>query len=334
MVLKLRLYYQSFKMEKRQTSILTGLITEVTNYGSGDHYNDPACGNYGVSDLVVSELKGNESRKRKIAKVLATRKLRYGNPKVFIADNGNLQVTDRGFTKRTVDSLLSEYPKDLPSVIDEALINLSKLVEEPSQGIEITELERWYLYAHDEQSQSYNLEQLLNFEYIKLVEGDLDGGAIDLKSPLIRIETKGWKRIQEINANSKDSKKVFVAMWFDQSMNKFYDNAIQPALEFLDYQPIRIDKEEHNNKICDQIIAEIRKSRFVIADFTGSRGGVYFEAGYAQGLGIPVIWTVSKEFFDKDGIHFDTRQYNHIIYEDVQDLSAKLINRIEATIHK
>lgn len=79
------------------------------------------------------------------------------------------------------------------------------------------------------------------------------------------------------------------------------------------------------------IVAEIRKSSFLIADFTGDRGGVYFEAGFAKGLGIPVIFSCKKgEWTDK--LHFDTRQYNHIIWETPTDLAVKLQNRIAATI--
>ena len=91
-----------------------------------------------------------------------------------------------------------------------------------------------------------------------------------------------------------------------------------------------MDLKEHNEKICDAIIAEIRKSKFVVTDFTGHRGGVYFEAGYALGLGLPVIWTCSKD--DLDGSNFDTRQYNHIVWESDEELFEKLRRRIEATI--
>ena len=93
---------------------------------------------------------------------------------------------------------------------------------------------------------------------------------------------------------------------------------------------MRIDKTEHNDKICDRIISEIRTSGLVIADFTGQRGGVYFEAGYAMGLGIPVIWTCRSS--DVDGLHFDTRQYNHISWDSAEDLRIKLVNRIRATL--
>ena len=88
----------------------------------------------------------------------------------------------------------------------------------------------------------------------------------------------------------------------------------------------------HNNKIDDEIVAGIRRSKFLVADFTSHRGGVYFEAGLAIGLGLPVIWLCRKDELEKT--HFDTRQYNFIVWETDQavELSRALQNRIEATI--
>ena len=77
--------------------------------------------------------------------------------------------------------------------------------------------------------------------------------------------------------------------------------------------PVRIDLLQHNEKICDKILAEIRSCQFIIADFTLQRAGVYFEAGFAMGLGRPVIWTCMEDDFENT--HFDTRQYNHIVWE-------------------
>ncbi|MDH3514509.1 MAG: nucleoside 2-deoxyribosyltransferase, partial [Gammaproteobacteria bacterium] len=89
---------------------------------------------------------------------------------------------------------------------------------------------------------------------------------------------------------------------------------------------------EHNDDINDRIIAEIRKSRFVVADFTGNRGGVYFEAGFALGLGKPVIWTCKRSFFEEHGVHFDTQARNHILWDEPADLRRALQARIEATV--
>jgi len=123
-------------------------------------------------------------------------------------------------------------------------------------------------------------------------------------------------------------------MWFHADTNEAYLEGIQPALIDSGWKAMRIDKKEHNNKIDDEIIAEIRRSRFLIADFTcepkNARGGVYFEAGFALGLGLPVIWTC-KETSLAD-LHFDTRQYAHIVWKSPSDLYTQLKDRIGATI--
>ncbi len=109
---------------------------------------------------------------------------------------------------------------------------------------------------------------------------------------------------------------------------------IEPAIRDSGYKALRVDQKEHINKIDDEIIAEIRRSRFVVADFTSRegqpRGGVYFEAGFAYGIAIPVICMCRTDLIGS--VHFDTRQFNHITWEDPTDLYTKLRNRIGAVI--
>lgn len=111
-----------------------------------------------------------------------------------------------------------------------------------------------------------------------------------------------------------------------------WQEAFYQAIKQAGYSPLRIDKQEHNNKIDDEIIASTRGARFMVADFTGGRGGVYFEAGFAAGLNKPVIWTVREDWLSQ--LHFDTRQFKHIPWKE-SDLTAfrsALKNRIEATL--
>jgi hypothetical protein len=133
---------------------------------------------------------------------------------------------------------------------------------------------------------------------------------------------------------STASDTAFIAMWFAPEVSIAFDEGIVPAVEELGYRPVRIDRQEHNNKIDDEIIAAIRRARFVIADFScgpdGVRGGVYYEAGFAAGLGIPVIHMVREK--DVGTLHFDTRQINHIVWSNPVDLRQKLVNRIGATL--
>jgi hypothetical protein len=150
----------------------------------------------------------------------------------------------------------------------------------------------------------------------------------------LMLRPPGYARLAELDGINSGSKQAFVAMWFDDTMKAAYDDGIGPAIREAGYEPMRIDRKDHNNKIDDEIIAEIRRSRFLVADFTqgdaGARGGVYYEAGFAHGLNLPVIFTCRADAIGK--VHFDTRQYNHITWENPKELKERLAKRISATL--
>ena len=158
---------------------------------------------------------------------------------------------------------------------------------------------------------------------------------IDLRNGYV-LTVKGYARLAELETANTESSQGFVAMWFDDSTQKAWEEGIKLGVEDAGYKPVRIDEQEHNDKIDDRIIAEIRRSRFIVADFTqgkkGTRGGVYYEAGFAHGLGIEVFFTCRKDVLDNNVIHFDTRQYNHIGWETPEELRERLADRISAVI--
>ena len=115
-------------------------------------------------------------------------------------------------------------------------------------------------------------------------------------------------------------------------MNEALEHGIEPAIKDAGYKPFLINRKEHIGKVDDEIIAEIRRSRFLVADFThgedGARGSVYYEAGFAHGLGRKVIFACQDKCIES--LHFDTSHYNHIVWTDPVDLREKLRNRIVA----
>jgi hypothetical protein len=145
------------------------------------------------------------------------------------------------------------------------------------------------------------------------------------------ISPKGWAHLESLRQGNPTSQIGFIAMWFDESMNDAW-LALEKGIREAGYEPLRIDQKQHNNKIDDEIVAAIRRSKFVVADFTKQRGGVYFEAGFAKGLHLEVIWICRED--DLKEVHFDTRQYNFIVWktDKLTVLSKDLQNRIEATI--
>jgi len=144
------------------------------------------------------------------------------------------------------------------------------------------------------------------------------------------ILPNGYMRLDEMRKRTSSSSKGFVAMWFHKDLDHIYTTGFSEGIFKAGYDPIRVDRVEHINKIDDEIIRQINASKFVVADFTGHRGGVYFEAGYALGLGIPVFWACRKG--DMGELHFDIRQFNCIDWETPEELASRLSVRLEAVL--
>lgn len=133
----------------------------------------------------------------------------------------------------------------------------------------------------------------------------------------------------EVNPTSD---RVFVAMWYHESTEDAWEKGIKPAIEESGYEPVLVKDQQFVGLIVNKIISEIRRARFVVVDYThgtpGARGSVYYEAGYADGMGLEVISTCKKTILRK--VHFDTQQHNHIVWETGREdeLKTKLKNRI------
>ncbi len=217
----------------------------------------------------------------------------------------------------------SNLPKDITQKLDCILLHLERESEFAGKSVElIPELSFPIAFAKNPDEFRFFLRQLDFKNWI----------AIDPDRKQVTLTLDGWNRVDEIHRFRGPNKQVFIAMWFTDETKRAYNDGLYKAIDECGFIPIRIDLIQHNERIDDRIIAEIRKSAFLVADFTGHRGGVFFETGFAMGLGIPVIWTCRKDYIET--AHFDTRQYNHIVWENETELYQKLKDRIEATIIK
>lgn len=219
------------------------------------------------------------------------------------------------------------WPRSIREKLDLLMLNLGYFTaEKPSKIASFHSEDFPKLFGSDWEEGYFYLQRLEEAGFIKILN-PLEG------SPRkVQITLNGFDKLDELKSGqkNKDSNQVFVAMSFDSSLDPVYEGGITPAIETCGYKALRIDRVEHNEKICEKIEAAIRSSRFIIADFTLNRAGVYFEAGLARGLGLPVVWTVKDNKDDIDNLHFDTRQYNHLRWIDEQDLKERLKNRIKA----
>lgn len=165
--------------------------------------------------------------------------------------------------------------------------------------------------------------------------GDVFGNAKRICALLKRLYKEKFDNISIPPIHKRNQ--VFVAMMFSPETDELYSEIYEPVIQSLNYSAMRIDKKEFSGSIIGEITNEITDSVALIADLTGNRGGVYYEAGIAKGLQlcnhqIKLFLTCSRKFFDNEGIHFDLKGDNIIIYDNSEDLSEKLKKRMTALL--
>jgi hypothetical protein len=140
----------------------------------------------------------------------------------------------------------------------------------------------------------------------------------------------GWQCLEPRSPAGGIPGRCFVAMSFAKWLDDAYALGIKRAIEDCGFQPICMKEVATNEGITDRILAELRRAQFVVADFTGQRRGVYFEAGFARALGRPVIGTCRVSAVSK--LHFDIKHLGHVLWETPADLREKLTQSIQANI--
>ena len=84
----------------------------------------------------------------------------------------------------------------------------------------------------------------------------------------------------------------FVVMSFSGNaiLETYFTEAVRPTLEKLGLECRRVDQESFTGRISDRIRDGIASSTVVLVDFTEDRPNCYFEAGYAEALGKPIVY--------------------------------------------
>lgn len=120
----------------------------------------------------------------------------------------------------------------------------------------------------------------------------------------------------------------------DENLDRIFNDCFVSAVKKTGFSLERVDTNPEAGLIDDKIRVDIRNSRFIIADLTDENRGVYWEAGYAEGLGKPVIYTCEKKYFDEHKTHFDTNHHLTIVWEveKLEEAAKRLKATIRATL--
>ena len=132
----------------------------------------------------------------------------------------------------------------------------------------------------------------------------------------ITLTLDGWEQYEAEKRGGFDGNYGFIAMQFNNpALESFVEEVLKPAVK----DATGCDLVDMRDVACAGIIdnimrVQIRDAKFVIVDLTHDNSGAYWEAGYAEGLGKPVIYICKKEKFDQDGTHFDTNHCTTVLW--------------------
>jgi nucleoside 2-deoxyribosyltransferase len=144
-----------------------------------------------------------------------------------------------------------------------------------------------------------------------------------LNPPLeIGLTYEGWNYFYELQNSNKNSRLAFMAMKFGKErLNTIYNDTIKTAVADTGFEIRKLDENKKAGSIDDKLRVEIRRSKFLIADLTDGNNGAYWEAGFAEGLGLPVIYICEKKAFEnkETAPHFDTNHHLIVMWEDSPD---------------
>ena len=169
-----------------------------------------------------------------------------------------------------------------------------------------------------------------------LIERGLFEGTLSMSGIIPgRLTLEGWQEYEELRLGRSKSRTAFMAMPFgEETLDTAFASCFKPAAKLAGFDLRRLDEEPPAGLIDDRLRLEIRRSRFVVADLTNENRGVYWEAGYAEGLGKPVIYTCETGYSAKHKSHFDTNHHLTIPWaaDALESATLALATTIRATL--
>ena len=292
----------------------------------GGFFQCKRCGEYEAShDLFIfSDVKERVQKVSYILSGLARELFETGaNPPSFSLEN--------------FEALAKQFPVPDVKSIEEKIKKLLQRVREKTQyfgeEIKLGDIENVVPLAYaknsDELIALFTLMTEKKLAKIGILNNESDDGKRTVR---ITLSANGWDLTNTLEDKNKESDRGFVAVWFHDSMNENI-NAAEEAITESGFRAICIRDEHFSERIMDKALGEIRRSRFVIVDLTGNRGSVFFEAGFAHGLGIETIYVYCEEHDGEvTNLEFYVKHYQCYKYKTPVDLKETLKAAIAARI--
>ena len=269
----------------------------------------PACGYFKISRTAIEDNRLDEDQRRALS-----HKLRW---RTELSEPSTEMITSY---------FLEDFRKNylLPNVseqIDNLVLYLSKRLKH--MGREYGHCDPALISAIGAIDRSGAIEIISALIDRGLIAGHVLGldppDAIGLKPTL-----SGWLRAGDIERGSISEKFAFMAMQYgDSTLESYVAEVFRPATLEAGFDLEVLRDRPQAGVIDNYLRSRLNLCRFVIADLSHANNGAYWEAGYAEGIGKPVIYTCHKEQFDQRKTHFDTNHSTTIVWLPDQPDEAK-----------
>jgi Zn-finger nucleic acid-binding protein len=265
----------------------------------------PRCGPYSLSGTALTVIKGELERVHGGGAIMSHALYRMTKREQWVLISSEL-------LKNILEN--TELPK--PQVQLENLIlwlgdTQSSMGEAIDPGVEAISA----VGAIDKSNLGFLVEQAIHMGLMKGLTGKNSSGWYFNS---LQLTLSGWQLFEDLQRGKSTSRIAFMAMPFgDTDLDHIYKNHFKAGVAATGFDLKRLDEGQPAGLIDDRLRVEIRQCRFLIADLTHENRGAYWEAGFAEGLGKPVIYTCRKDVFEDKtkGTHFDTNHHLTVKWE-------------------
>lgn len=171
-------------------------------------------------------------------------------------------------------------------------------------------------------------------QHLQLIESHLSG---PLGLSQLELKLKGWERFKTLQKRTSSSKQIFMAMEFNEEAKNFVNTHLKPLTKEMGFE-LKLLNEIINEKslIDDKLRVEIKKSRLLICDLSHGNQGAYWESGYAEGLGIHVLYICHQNVLNSRSKakrpHFDVNHQEIFTWADDESSIADFKEQLKAKI--
>ena len=193
-------------------------------------------------------------------------------------------------------------------------------------------------FSVDDQISAQLMEELIGRNIIRKTGNPIISGDLGVMYHRVNLTLDGWEQYESEKRGEFEGNFGFIAMQFDDpGLDDFVQDVVKPAVKNgIGYDLVDMRDVAQAGVIDDIMRVQIRDAAFVIADLTHDNRGAYWEAGYAEGLGKPVVYICEKKKFERDGSHFDTNHCTTVPWskDDSEGFSRELIATLRRSLDR